>query len=108
MREDPIPQALLTLAIEITDSNAVLSDTAHSFVGCIAGIHEVLRRQGFKQGNWCLNENEKLSTGQSAEIDRIYNAYPYLNDGMFVRDKFARLAAGITNETTELSWRKRN
>ena len=53
--------------------------------GCIAGIHEVLRRQGLLAGRWCLNPAEDLSPGQMEEIDRVYAAYPHLNDDDFVR-----------------------
>ncbi len=42
----PIPPVLLQRNIEVTDTNAVLFDAAHEFAGCIAGIHEVLYRQG--------------------------------------------------------------
>jgi Dihydrodipicolinate synthase/N-acetylneuraminate lyase len=76
----------LTLAIEITDSNAALFDAANGFSGCIAGIHEVLRRQGLLAGRWCLNPGEELSPGQMEEIDRVYRAYPHLNDDEFVRE----------------------
>jgi dihydrodipicolinate synthase/N-acetylneuraminate lyase len=75
----------LTLAIEITDSNAAFFDAANGFRGCIAGIHEVLRRQGLLAGRWCLNPSEDLSPGQMEEIDRVYRAYPRLNDDVFVR-----------------------
>jgi len=75
----------LTLAIEITDSNAAFFDAANGFRGCIAGIHEVLRRQGLLGGRWCLNPREELSPGQMEEIDRVYRAYPHLNDDEFVR-----------------------
>jgi dihydrodipicolinate synthase/N-acetylneuraminate lyase len=75
----------LTLAIEITDSNAAFFDAANGFRGCIAGIHEVLRRQGLLAGRWCLNPREDLSPGQMEEIDRVYRAYPRLNDDDFVR-----------------------
>jgi len=75
----------LTLAIEITDSNAAFFDAANGFHGCIAGIHEVLRRQGLLAGRWCLNPSEDLSPGQMEEIDRVYRAYPHLNDDSFVR-----------------------
>ena len=37
---------LLRLSVEVTDSNAAFFDAANSFKGCIAGLHEVLRRQG--------------------------------------------------------------
>lgn len=76
----------LTLAIEITDSNAAFFDAANGFAGCIAGIHEVLRRQGLLAGRWCLNPGEDLSPGQREEIDRVYRAYPHLNDDDFVRE----------------------
>ena len=76
----------LTLAIEITDSNAAFFDAANGFAGCIAGIHEVLRRQGLLAGRWCLHPGEDLSPGQMEEIDRVYRAYPHLNDDDFVRE----------------------
>jgi len=75
----------LTLAAQITDANAALFDVANQFAGCIAGIHEVLRRQGLLAGRWCLNPAEDLSPGQMQEIDRVYAAYPHLNDDDFVR-----------------------
>jgi dihydrodipicolinate synthase/N-acetylneuraminate lyase len=74
----------LRLSIEITDSNAAFFDAANGFAGCIAGIHEVLRRQGLLAGRWCLNPREELSPGQMEEIDRVYRAYPHLNDDEFV------------------------
>lgn len=80
-----VPAASLTLAQQITDANAAFFDPRHNFAGCIAGIHEVLRRQGLLQGTWCLDEHESLSIGQSAEIDRVYSAYPDLSDDAFVQ-----------------------
>lgn len=78
-------EELLTTGIAVTDMNAALFDPANNFHGCISGIHEVLRRQGLMEGVWCLNPNEKLSAGQQQEIDRIYKAYPTLNDDEFVK-----------------------
>ncbi|MCM3123834.1 MULTISPECIES: dihydrodipicolinate synthase family protein [unclassified Mesobacillus] len=83
--QDTIPASLLTLAQEVTDSNTAFFDSANSFKGCIAGINEVLARQGLIKGNWCLLDKEKLSPGQEAEIDRIYKDYPHLNDDAFVK-----------------------
>jgi dihydrodipicolinate synthase/N-acetylneuraminate lyase len=77
---------LLRLGAEITDSNAAFFDAANGFRGCIAGLHEVLRRQGLLEGLWCLDEHETLSPGQLAEIDRIHRAYPHLNDDDFVSE----------------------
>jgi hypothetical protein len=79
-----VPAELLRRAVEVTDSNAAFFDAANGFAGCIAGLHEVLRRQGLFEGTWCLNPQEGLSPGQSEEIDRVYAAYPHLNDDAFV------------------------
>ena len=83
---DSVPQEMLTRAIEVTDSNAAFFDVANAFHGCIAGVHEVLHRQGLLEGIWCLNSAEGLSPGQFEEIDRVYAAYPHLNDDDFVRE----------------------
>jgi len=76
----------LTLAEEVTDANAALFDAANGFRGCIAGIHEILRRQGLMEGRWCLDPREELSPGQMAEIDRVHREYPHLNDDAFVAE----------------------
>jgi hypothetical protein len=77
---------ILRRSIEVTDANAAFFDAANGFAGCIAGLHEVLRRQGLLDGLWCLDPHETLSPGQAAEIDRVYRAYPHLNDDNFVRE----------------------
>lgn len=76
----------LALGAQITDCNAAFFDVANNFAGCITGIHEVLRRQGLLEGIWTLNEKDTLSLGQKEEIDRVYNAYPELNDDAFVSE----------------------
>jgi len=81
---------LLTLGTKITDSNAAFFDAANNFAGCIVGLHEVLRRQGVLEGIWTLNENEVLSPGQKEEIDRVYKAYPELNDDAFVAENLQK------------------
>jgi hypothetical protein len=81
-----VPKDLLRKSAEVTDSNAAFFDAAHGFAGCIAGLHEVLRRQGLLEGIWCLDPRESLSPGQADQIDRVYNAYPHLNDDAFVRE----------------------
>ncbi len=80
----------MTYSAQVTDANAAFFDPVHSFHGCISGLHEVLRRQGLMQGNWCLNPNELLSPGKMAEIDRVYQAYPHLHDDEFVAQNLAR------------------
>jgi dihydrodipicolinate synthase/N-acetylneuraminate lyase len=85
-RERGTPSALelLRLGAQITDANAALFDAANGFAGCIAGIHEVLRRQGLLAGRFCLDPKEDLSPGQSEQIDRVLAAYPHLTDDDFV------------------------
>lgn len=93
VKQVPVSPSLLALADEVTDANAAIFDPAHNFAGCLPGIHEVLRRQGLLEGRWCLNPKETLSPGQLEEIDRVYAAYPHLNDDLFVaehRDKWLR------------------
>jgi dihydrodipicolinate synthase/N-acetylneuraminate lyase len=85
-----IDDALLALDSQVTDCNAALFDVAHQFHGCIAGCHEVLRRQGLFDGTWCLDAAEALSPGQAAELDRVHAAHPELNDDAFVREHLAR------------------
>jgi len=79
-------QKAIILANQITDSNAAFFDSANNFAGCIVGLHEVLRRQGLLDGLWTLNKDEVLSPGQLKEIDRVYAAYPHLNDDDFVAE----------------------
>ena len=83
---DPVPGELLTLAQQITDANSAIFDPAHNFRGCIPGIHEILRRQGLLDGRWCLDPEEELSPGQSAELDRVCGSYPHLQDDAFVKE----------------------
>lgn len=85
-----ITKETLTLAAEITDSNAALFDAANGFHGCIAGLHEILRRQGLLEGRWCLDEHEDLSPGQMEEIDRVCREYPHLVDDRFVEENLHR------------------
>jgi dihydrodipicolinate synthase/N-acetylneuraminate lyase len=82
---DQVPKELLQLNGEVTDTNSAFFDAANKFAGCVAGLHEVLRRQGLLEGIWCLDPHETLSPGQKEEIDRVYRAYPHLNDDEFVR-----------------------
>ena len=81
---------LLALDARVTDCNSAFFDVAHDFAGCIAGCHEVLRRQGLLEGTWCLDPKETLSPGQAAEIDRVCREHADLSDDDFVRAHLAR------------------
>jgi dihydrodipicolinate synthase/N-acetylneuraminate lyase len=85
-----VPGEMLRLHVELTDANAAIFDAANGFAGCIAGVHEVLRRQGLLEGVWCLDPSETLSPGQAEEIDRVCRAYPHLTDDAFVRENLGR------------------
>lgn len=81
---------LLALDSQVTDCNSALFDVAHDFHGCIAGCHEILRRQGLLEGIWCLDPNEGLSPGQAEELSRVSTAYPELTDDAFVSANLPR------------------
>jgi dihydrodipicolinate synthase/N-acetylneuraminate lyase len=85
-----VPAGLLALDVQVTDCNAAFFDVANDFAGCIAGCHEVLRRQGLLEGSWCLDPHEGLGPGQAREIDRVLRAYPFLADDAFVAENLER------------------
>jgi len=84
---------LLALDSQVTDCNAALFDVAHDFHGCIAGCHEILRRQGLLQGTWCLDPKEGLSPGQAEALTRVAREYPHLTDDAFVAEHRERWLA---------------
>jgi dihydrodipicolinate synthase/N-acetylneuraminate lyase len=88
--EGAIPPEVLALDSMVTDCNAAFFDVANDFHGCIAGCHEVLRRQGLLEGTWCLDPNESLGPGQKEEIDRVIATYPEFNDDAFVKENLER------------------
>ena len=89
-----ISAELLALDSKVTDCNSALFDVAHEFAGCIAGCHEILRRQGLLEGIWCLDPHEALSPGQAEELTRVSQAYPDLIDDKFVTRHLARWLYG--------------
>ena len=88
-----VPADLLALDARVTDCNSAFFDVANNFHGCIAGCHEVLRRQGLMEGIWCLDPEEGLSPGQIKEIDRVYNEHADLSDDDFVAANLAKWLA---------------
>jgi len=88
-----VPTELLALDAQVTDCNAALFDVANDFKGCVAGCHEVLRRQGLLAGTWCLDPDECLSEGQADELTRVHDAYPDLHDDAFVASHLPRWMA---------------
>ena len=86
----PVGADVLALAAKVTDCNAAFFDVANNFRGCIAGCHEVLRRQGLLEGVWCLDPNEGLSPGQDQAIARVMRLYPELGDDAFVAANLER------------------
>ena len=91
--EGALDPDLLALDAAVTDCNAAFFDAANGFAGCIAGVHEVLRRQGLLEGIWCLDPDERLSPGQTEEIDRVLAAHPDLADDAFVAANLDRWLA---------------
>ncbi|VAW18751.1 Dihydrodipicolinate synthase family protein RB7999 [hydrothermal vent metagenome] len=93
VREQNISADLLALDGRVTDCNSAFFDVANDFKGCIAGCHEILRRQGLLEGIWCLDPDEGLSPGQIEQIDRVSGAYPDLNDDTFVKNNLKKWMA---------------
>ena len=85
---------LLALDSRVTDCNSAFFDTANDFKGCIAGCHEILRRQGLLEGISCLDPDEGLSPGQAAEIDRVCREHSDLSDDAFVSSNLNRWLYG--------------
>ena len=90
----PVSRDFLALDSQITDCSGAILDAAHGFRGYVAGIAEVLRRQGLLEDARCLDPRQRLSPGQREEIDRVYAAYPHLNDDTFVAANRARWLEG--------------
>ena len=88
-----LPADLLALDARVTDCNSAFFDVANNFHGCIAGCHEILRRQGLMQGIWCLDPAEGLSPGQMEQIDRVCNEHADLSDDDFVAARLERWLA---------------
>jgi len=84
---------LLALDARVTDCNSAFFDVAHEFHGCIAGCHEVLRRQGLLEGIWCLDPDEGLSPGQREAIERVCTEHADLADDDFVAANLERWLA---------------
>ncbi len=89
-KNQPISADILALDSRVTDCNAAFFDVANNFHGCIAGCHEILRRQGLLEGIWCLDPNEGLSPGQSEIIDRVCRVHADLSDDAFVKANLER------------------
>jgi dihydrodipicolinate synthase/N-acetylneuraminate lyase len=88
-----VPLDLLAMDAQLTDWNGALFDVAHDFHGCIAGCHEVLRRQGLLESIRCLDPAEGLSPGQAQELTRVQRDYPQLGDDAFVAEHRQRWLA---------------
>ena len=69
---------ILADAAAVTELNRVLFDADNGFAGCIAGIHDVLMRQGLMSGTWCLDAAEGLSPGQAEALRHAEKSYPHL------------------------------
>ena len=91
--KDTLPADLLALDARVTDCNSAFFDVVNNFHGCIAGCHEILRRQGLLEGIWCLDPAEGLSPGQIEEIDRVCNEHADLSDDDFVTTNLERWLA---------------
>src|SRR5690606_26786602 len=84
-----VPAELLTRAARLTDANAAVFDAASRCHGVMAGVHEVIRRQGLLEGVWWHAQGEGLSTGQAEESASVAHEHRDLTDDEFVRAHLA-------------------
>jgi hypothetical protein len=83
--KEPVPPEMLTLASQMTLANKAIFDADNSFTGCIPGISYVLKQQGLMSHIGVLDPADRLSPGQTDQIDSIVRQYPHLTDDEFVR-----------------------
>lgn len=88
--KDAVSADMLALDSRVTDCNSAFFDVVNDFHGCIAGCHEILRRQGLLEGIWCLDPKEGLSPGQAEELTRVSRLHADLADDDFVRANLSR------------------
>ena len=80
-----VPQEMLTLAGQLTLANKAIFDADHAFAGCIPGISYVVHRQGLMSHIGTLDSADRLSPGQTQQIDDVIRHYPHLTDDGFVK-----------------------
>lgn len=85
-----ISPGLLGLGAQLTRINAAVFDVANGFRGSIAGVNEVLRRQGLLETSLCLDPHADLSPGQAGLIDAVARRFPGHTDDEFVRENAKR------------------
>ena len=85
-----VPQEMLTLAGQLTLANKAIFDADNSFAGCIPGISYILHRQGLMSHIGTLDPADRLSHGQTEQIDQIIEWYPHLTDDEFVQANLDR------------------
>ena len=84
-RGGPVPPEMLTLAAQLTLANKAIFDADNSFAGCIPGISYILQQQGLMSHVGALDPADRLSPGQTEQIDRIIDQYAHLTDDDFVK-----------------------
>lgn len=89
-REDGSAMEWAKRNAQLTDFNSAIFDAANQFAGCIAGINEMLRREGLLPSAACLDAAEVLSPGQAEELDRVSAAYPEWQDRAFIQKNLDR------------------
>jgi hypothetical protein len=81
----PVPHEMLTTAAQLTLANKAIFDADNNFAGCIPGISYILQRQGLMSHLGSLDPADRLSPGQTENIDEIIRLYPHLTDDEFIR-----------------------
>ena len=109
-RGKSVDAELLALDSRVTDCNSAFFDVAHDFHGCIAGCHEVLRRQGLLEGIVCLDP-ERRPEPRPARGDRPRAARARRSRRRRLRRREPRalaalIAVPMRAEHPESAWRR--
>ena len=82
--DDRAARAAATGGIEVTDANAAFFDAANASPAASRACTRCCAGRGCSKARWCLDRARRSAPGRPTEIDRVYRAYPHLNDDAFV------------------------
>ncbi|MDO5535601.1 MAG: dihydrodipicolinate synthase family protein [Propionibacteriaceae bacterium] len=80
---------LLALGNDVTRINQALFDVDNDFAGCVPGVNELLRQQGLVRTALTLGP-DRLSPGQSDQIQQVLGEFPDLLDSTFIAENLDR------------------
>ena len=81
-----VPDEMLRLALEVTDCNAAFFDPPTASRASSPACTRCCGGRGCWRACICSTRTRRWAPGRLEEIDRVYGAYPHLNDDAFVAE----------------------